>query len=88
MMKSGCVQSPGRQWTVIGWYYPQLMEITDARDPVHSMNGSSEMIEWGRSPGCRMMNGLLIVIQLTRLKRGISELSGGVRVEHSTNTTF
>merc|ERR1711998_739310 len=27
---------------------------------------------------CRMRNGLLIVIQLTRLKRGISELSGGV----------
>ena len=26
----------------------------------------------------RMMNGLLLVIQLTRLKRCISELSGGV----------
>ena len=65
MMKTGCVRSPGRRWTVIvlslvdGWW---SMEITDARDPVHSMNG------------CRMRNGL----QLTQLKRCISELSGGV----------
>ena len=77
----------------VSWQHPSE-SLT--RDPVPSSSyliSSRPTTERHGSnilPGlCTARTSLLsLCLQLTRLKRSISELSGGVRVEHSSYTTF